>query len=48
MRDLAKQSLDQAVSLLESRREVMDRLVDALMEEETLHHDRFMELAGLG
>jgi len=48
IRDLAKQSLAQAVSLLESRREVMDRLVDALMEEETLHHDRFMELAGLG
>ncbi len=48
VRDLAKQSLDQAVALLESRREVMDRLVDALMEEETLHHDRFMELAGLG
>ena len=47
VRDLAKQSLAQAVSLLESRREVMDRLVDALMEEETLHHDRFMELAGL-
>ena len=48
VRDLAKQSLAQAVTLLESRREVMDRLVDALMEEETLHHDRFMELAGLG
>ena len=48
VRDLAKQSLSQAVALLESRREVMDRLVDALMEEETLHHDRFMELAGLG
>ncbi|QNJ28982.1 putative photosystem II D1 repair protein FtsH3 [Synechococcus sp. A15-24] len=48
VRDLAKQSLAQAVSLLESRREVMDLLVDALMEEETLHHDRFMELAGLG
>ncbi len=48
VRDLAKQSLDQAVALLESRRDVMDRLVDALMEEETLHHDRFMELAGLG
>ena len=48
VRDLAKQSLAQAVYLLESRRDVMDRLVDALMEEETLHHDRFMELAGLG
>ena len=48
VRDLAKQSLAQAVTLLESRREVMDRLVDALIEEETLHHDRFMELAGLG
>ena len=47
VRDLAKQSLDHAVSLLEPRRAVMDRLVDALIEEETLHHDRFMQLAEL-
>ena len=47
IRTLAKQSLDQAVALLSPRREVMDRLVDALIEEETLHHDRFMALAGL-
>ena len=47
IRSLAKQSLDQAVSLLTSRRDVMDRLVEALIEEETLHHDRFMALAGL-
>ena len=47
IRSLAKQSLDQAVSLLTSRRDVMDRLVEALIEEETLHQDRFMALAGL-
>ena len=47
IRDLAKQSLAHAVSLLEPRRAVMDRLVDALIEEETLHHDRFMQLAEL-
>ena len=48
IRGLAKQSLAEAVNLLSSRRALMDRLVDALIEEETLHHDRFMELAGLG
>ncbi|MDA0259049.1 MAG: ATP-dependent zinc metalloprotease FtsH [Cyanobacteria bacterium] len=47
IRGLAKQSLAHAVSLLEPRRAVMDRLVDALIEEETLHHDRFMQLAEL-
>ena len=47
IRTLAKQSLDQAIALLSPRREVMDRLVEALIEEETLHHDRFMRLAGL-
>ena len=47
IRALAKQSLDQAVALLTPRRAVMDRLVEALIEEETLHEDRFMQLAGL-
>ena len=44
---LAQQSLDQAVELLTSHREVMDRLVDALIEEETLDGTRFLNLAGL-
>ena len=48
IRALAKQSLAEAVNLLSQRRSLMDRLVDALIEEETLHHDRFMQLAGLG
>ena len=30
-----------------ARREVMDRLVEALIDEETLPGDRFMQLAGL-
>ena len=47
VRDLARQSLQQAVDLLESKRTEMDRLVDALIEEETLQGDRFMDLAGL-
>ncbi len=44
---LAQQSLDQAVELLTSQREVMDRLVEALIEEETLDGTRFLNLAGL-
>ena len=47
IRDLASQSLQQAIELLESKRTEMDRLVDALIEEETLQGDRFMDLAGL-
>jgi cell division protease FtsH len=47
VRRLATNALGQAVALLESRRDVMDRLVDALIEEETLHTDRFLALAGI-
>ena len=47
IRDLAKHALQQAVALLESRRSTMDELVEALIAEETLHTERFMELAGL-
>ena len=47
VRRLATNALRQAVALLESRRDVMDRLVDALIEEETLHTDRFLALAGI-
>ena len=47
IRDLANHALQQAVALLESRRSTMDQLVEALIAEETLHTERFMELAGL-
>ena len=47
IRSLAKQSLNEAIGLLESRRETMDRLVEALIAEETLHTERFLALAGL-
>ena len=47
VRALALRSLEQAVALLQPRRQVMDRLVEALIDEETLPGDRFMQLAGL-
>ena len=47
IRALAKEALAQAVALLEPRRESMDGLVEALIAEETLHTERFMQLAGL-
>ena len=47
VQQLARQSLDQAVALLRTRRVEMDRLVEALIEEETLQGSRFMDLAGL-
>ncbi len=48
VRQLAKLAMDQATKLLKPRRDVMDRLVDALIDEETLYIDRFLTLAGLG
>ncbi|WP_115121619.1 ATP-dependent zinc metalloprotease FtsH [Synechococcus sp. UW105] len=47
IRSLAKDSLNEAIALLEPRREIMDRLVESLIAEETLHTERFMQLAGL-
>jgi ATP-dependent Zn proteases len=47
VRQLAQAALDQAIALLRCRREVMDRLVEALIDEETLHTDRFLALAGI-
>ena len=47
VRQLAIQALDEAIALLEPRREVMDRLVEALITEETLSSSRFYEIAGL-
>jgi len=47
VRALASGALQQAIDLLEPRRELMDRLVEALIEEETLQSDRFHELAGI-
>ena len=47
VRQLAIQALNEAIVLLETRREVMDRLVEALITEETLSSSRFHDLAGL-
>ena len=47
VRALAQEALQEAIDLLEPRRQLMDRLVEALIEEETLQSDRFRELAGL-
>ena len=47
VRLLASEALQQAIHLLESRREQMDVLVDALIEEETLQSDRFYALIGI-
>ena len=47
VRSLAIGALDQAIRLLSPRRALMDCLVEALIEEETLHTERFMDLAGL-
>ena len=47
VRQLASQALDEAIALLEPRREVMDRLVEALITEETLSSSRFYEIGGL-
>ena len=47
VRALAQESLQQAIDLLTPRRQLMDRLVEALIEEETLQSDRFHALAGL-
>jgi len=47
VRHLAQAALDRAIALLACRREEMDRLVEALIEEETLHTDRFLALAGI-
>ncbi len=48
VRQLATQALQEAISLLEPRREVMDLLVEALIAEETLTSEHFYDLAGLG
>ena len=47
VRALAQEALQQAIDLLTPRRQLMDRLVEDLIEEETLQSDRFYALAGL-
>ena len=47
VRNLAQAALEKAIALLRCRRDVMDRLVEALIEEETLHTERFLALAGI-
>ena len=46
VRALAQEALQQAIDLLKPRRQLMDRLVEALIEEETLQSDRFQSLVG--
>ena len=47
VRALAQEALQQAIDLLTPRRQLMDRHVEALIEEETLQSDRFHALAEL-
>ncbi len=47
VRNLAFKALEHAVDLLKDKREILDKLVDALIEEETLDQERFTGLAGL-
>ena len=47
IRQLAKTALQHAISLLEPRRDLMDQLVDALIDEETLSGERFRALVGV-
>ena len=47
VRALAQEALQEAIDLLSPRRQLMDRLVEALIEEETLQSDRFHALAGV-
>ncbi|MCP9914947.1 ATP-dependent zinc metalloprotease FtsH [Cyanobium sp. ATX 6F1] len=44
VRALAQQALDQAVAMLEPRRELMDALVEQLIEQETLDGDEFRRI----
>nr|WP_050757160.1 ATP-dependent zinc metalloprotease FtsH [Cyanobium sp. PCC 7001] len=44
VRQLASAALEQAVALLEPRRELMDRLVERLIAEETIEGDQFRRL----
>ena len=47
IRTYAKEALNRAISLLQPRREIMNRLVEALITEETLSGERFTQLADL-
>ncbi len=47
VRRLAFTAMEKALSLLRPKRELMDKLVDVLIEEETLESKRFLTLAGL-
>jgi cell division protease FtsH len=44
VRQLAQHALDQAVSLLQPRRQLMDLLVERLIVEETIEGDAFRAL----
>jgi len=48
VRALAQQALDQAVTLLQPRRELMDSLVERLIEQETLDGEEFRRILAAG
>jgi cell division protease FtsH len=48
VRALAQQALDQAVALLQPRRELMDSLVERLIEQETLDGEEFRRILAAG
>ena len=46
-RQLAQLAMNEAINLLKPHRNLMDKLVDILVEEEIIEKDRFLELANL-
>ncbi len=47
IRKIAIESMNKAINILKDKRKLMDKLVDTLIEEETIDGDRFLQLAGL-
>ena len=47
VRDLSFLAMNKAMEILRANRKIMDRLVDALIEEETLEREQFNILAGI-
>ena len=47
VRRLANTALEIAIKLLSSKRRVMDQLVNVLIEDETINHDKFVSIVSL-
>ncbi len=47
VRGLANNALNEAISILEPQRKTMDKIVNVLIDEETIDSERFYKLAGL-